>query len=459
MSIARLAVSDGLPRRIFVVSATVAFLLLLALGSATTFRVDDWDLVANRSLLDPASLVRPYNQQFIAVPIVIFRLIYAVVGLHSYLPYLAVLLALHIATATVVRHVVSEFAGEVPGLAAGILFLFLGSGYENLNAAFQIGQVIATGSGVLAMDLAIRHRRSRAAAVLFMVALASHAIGAAYLAGTIVAMLAFDRRRVAWMAIPLASLGMWTFAFDLGSLAARDEPIAAAIAAVPLFMVVGPIAAVAAVFGLSLAGGAILVAIGIGVARLERLRPAYPPLVIGAGVALIAEYALIAMSRAAFGIGATTWSRYVYSAVPLVLVFVAAYLGSISASWTKPARRRATMVLAGLTVIAVVGNLRTYASSVDFTSEYIQRVRAAAAIAAWSPAAGQLTSDPVMPSADRLRELFAASGSPAQDDLVPAVVTAVPSAMARQACVEMLGQGAALAPCMDAINKAVGANR
>ncbi|GAC1663639.1 MAG: hypothetical protein NVS9B8_02980 [Candidatus Limnocylindrales bacterium] len=100
--------------------------------------------------------------------------------------------------------------------------------------------------------------------------------------------------------------------------------------------------------------------------------------------------------------------------------------------------------------------MRVYLSSRDLTDEYVQRVRAAAAIASWSPLAGPLTSDPLLPAPDRLRTLFTAHGSPARDDLIAQVVTAVPTGLARQACVEMLPWMTNVDPCLVAVQAAVG---
>ncbi|GAC1663640.1 MAG: hypothetical protein NVS9B8_02990 [Candidatus Limnocylindrales bacterium] len=341
--------------RWFVIAAAAAFVTLLVLGSATTFRVDDWDLVANRSLGDFGSLLTPFNQQFIAVPAGIFRLIFAVVGLHSYLTYLAVLLAIHVVTAVVVRRLVAELAGPSLGQAAGIVVLFLGAGYENLNAAFQIGQVTATVTGLLAIEAVGLRRRPRLAAGLLVVSLASHAVGAAYLVGAVVAALAVDRRSLRWMALPVFVIAAWALAFDLRQLASRDEPLAAALAAVPAFMVVGPLAATGAVFGLGSAGGAPLVALAAIAATVSRSRPASAPLVAATGAAILTEFALIAVSRSSYGIGATGWSRYLYSAVPLVLVFAAAWVGSATRIHDEPHRRRAGLVLGALTLVAVSG--------------------------------------------------------------------------------------------------------
>ncbi|HEY3165367.1 MAG TPA: hypothetical protein VGJ71_13455 [Candidatus Limnocylindrales bacterium] len=435
--------------------AVVAWAVLLVLAASTTFRVDDWDLVANRSLADPGSLLVPFNEHLIAVPAAIFRAIYAVVGLHSYLPYLAVLLLLHLGVAVAVRATVAAVSGPGAALAAATVVLFLGSGYENLNAAFQIGQVAATLTGILAMWAVCVARRPGVAAGLALVAMACHAVGAAFLAGALVAQLLIDRRGARWFAIPIAVMAVWAVAYDLETFGHREEPISSAIDAIPGFVLAGPFAAAGSLAGLGIRGGLVVVTAAAALAIVTRARPAAPPLVAAAAVALATEYALIALSRASFGWQAAEWSRYVYTAAPLAILFAAGWAGRLP-RLTGERRTRAAVIVAALTLVGVVGNLRVYLQSGDVTAQYVDRVRAAATIAQSFPDAGRLTSDPQMPDATRLRALFATAGSPAHDDLVPGVVRPVADAAADEACREMLPASADLAVCRAAVLEGVG---
>ena len=163
------AASSGVDRRradlVFFALATVALGTFLWLAREMTFRIDEWDFVLNRRLDDPIGLLTPFNEQWVTVPAVIFRTIFAVVGLHTYLPYLIVLLLLHLVVAAGTRAVVRAVAGEAIGLAAGVTVLFLGIGYENLNQGFQIGMVLSAACGIWVIALLVIDRRPRAAAV------------------------------------------------------------------------------------------------------------------------------------------------------------------------------------------------------------------------------------------------------------------------------------------------------
>jgi hypothetical protein len=437
----------GARNGIFVVLGAIAFLVLLGLASATTFRVDDWDLVANRSFAAPRSFVIPFNQQFVAVPAILFRLIFSVVGLHSYLPYLVALLLLHLGVAAVVRRMVTQTSGAAAGTAALAVVLFLGVGYENLNTAFQMGQVLSTLTGLWALDEIILRRRMAIGSLLLVVAVASHAVGVAYLAGAAVGVALTDRRQLTWIAVPAAVFGLWVVAFDLSSLATRQDAIGGSIWSIALFMLVGPLTAVGAMAGLGFGAGVAASACAAACAIWLRRRPFAPILVVACGTALVAEYGLIGLSRSSFGIEAAGWSRYLYSAVPLVLVLIFAYAGSAT-RLTVAQRQRATLALAAVAMVSIVGNMRVYLLSRDTALEFSERVRAASIIVEWSEVAGPLVSDPVLPNPARLRELIEASGTPAHDDLIPQVVTSIREAAAREACTEMLPDGVGFEPCL-----------
>lgn len=458
--------------RLFALLAVVAFATLLWMARDATFRGDEWDFIANRSLLDPVGLMRPFNEQWVAVPAAVFRALFAVVGMHTYLPYLVTLLTLHLLVALTVRRLAEAAAGELAGVAAGTVVLFLGTGNENLGQAFQIGMVLAAGCGLAAMDALILRARPRAAAGLLLIAAASHAVAAAFLGACIVAAVVRFRqspRDLRWTLVPAAALAGWFVAFDLPSVAARGGAFVQALISVPAFVVSGIATATGAIFGLSMvAGAAILIALGfLGV--VGRRRPRRGRLAVAATAALVLEYGLIAISRAEFGLESVLWSRYVYVAVPLVIVAITAFLGSWAVDAdsgrrgthdTRDARdsraNRLAFVLTALTVVAVIGNLRFYSEARDLTLDFVHRTRAAVAVAEWATDLTTWDQELHLPAPGRLRELLAAHGSPARDTLLPAVVPAVPSTIAIETCRQLVPNPARLDGCVAAVAALVG---
>jgi hypothetical protein len=444
-------------RSLYALVAAFAIAMWLVLGSGATFRVDDWDLIANRSLGDPGSLVRPYNEQFILVPAVLFRATFDVVGMHSYLPYLAVLLALHGLIAWELGRFVGGLAGPAAAVAAGAVFLFLGSGHENLDSAFQLGAVIATGAGLVGLAQTARGSRLPLAAVALTVAIASHAIGGAFLAACLVVALGRRTAGGAWLGLPLVAGVVWLVAIDLPTFAGRAEPLADAIAAAPVFVLAGPFAAAGALVGLGLAGGAIVVVGLMAFAVRRGGRPHEPWIVAGALTGIGVEYGLVAVSRAAFGVDATTWSRYVYASVPLLIVAIAAWAGPWVETVSAVRRPRLNAALATVVVIAILGNVRAYIGTMSVTRDSSELVRAAVVIASEFPGADRLRSDPVIPGPDELRRLVAAFGSPARDDLAPWVVPAISEHAVLQACTEMTPD--VVEACIERVGRALAVKR
>src|SRR5713101_997900 len=85
-------------RLIVVVAALLASAAILWLARNMTFYYDEWTFILGASDWTAATLLKPHNEH----PVMLTRAIYAVllstVGLRSYLPYMAALLAVQAAT-------------------------------------------------------------------------------------------------------------------------------------------------------------------------------------------------------------------------------------------------------------------------------------------------------------------------------------------------------------------------
>ena len=100
--------------------ATVTIGLLVHLGRGTTFFFDEWDWIQTRrsGLANP--LFRPHNGHLSAVPVAIFRLLLATVGLRHYLVFRLVavafeLLTVALFTAVVRRRLPAPYNGSEEG--------------------------------------------------------------------------------------------------------------------------------------------------------------------------------------------------------------------------------------------------------------------------------------------------------------------------------------------------------
>jgi hypothetical protein len=133
----------------------VAFVVLLAIGRYRWFTHDDWDYLAGRDGGDVENLLIPHNEHWSTLPIITFRVLFRLVGLHSYLPYRAVLVALHLIAAFLLR-VVMRRAGVDAWIAtaAAALLVFFGTGAEIVFYAVTIGFVGALVLGLTQLLLA-----------------------------------------------------------------------------------------------------------------------------------------------------------------------------------------------------------------------------------------------------------------------------------------------------------------
>ena len=95
-----------------------------------------------------SDLLRPFNEHWLAVMIVVYRSMFAIFGMHSYVPYLAVASRTpRYAWRSSYTH--SSAAGRFGPSPSGItvVVLLFGSGFENLFWGMQIGFIGAAALG------------------------------------------------------------------------------------------------------------------------------------------------------------------------------------------------------------------------------------------------------------------------------------------------------------------------
>ena len=146
---------------------------MLCLGAAvffayqtrgTTFWFDEWEWIAQRRGNDVGTFLDPHNQHLSLVPIALYRLLFATVGLDDYRPYRALVIAAHIGVVVLVFAYARTRVGAWLALAPAALLLFFGPGWQEVLWPFQVAWLIAIGAGVLA--LMALDRRTRGGDVL-----------------------------------------------------------------------------------------------------------------------------------------------------------------------------------------------------------------------------------------------------------------------------------------------------
>jgi hypothetical protein len=343
-------------RRVAPPLAVLAALLLLSgsvimyAGRHLTFFYDEWDLILGRRGGGLGTYLDPLKGHLALFQIVVYKLLFAIVGLRHYAPYLAVTVALHLLCGVLLYMLARRRLGPWLGLAPTALLLFMGSAYQDLLWPFQIGWFasVAGGLGVL-IGLERQDRRGDlVAAVLLAWSLTGSGVGVAFLVAGAVALLGQRGPwRRAWViAVPGALFALWYLGWGTSQHFTSD-----AVLRSPQYVADAAAGAMAGIAGLTAQWGPPL-AIGAFAAILVAVKrrggePAAVLLAAAAGV--ITFWLLDAVARADFS--EPTASRYLYIGAVFILVIACE-------AWARVVVRRGWAVL-GLALLAgaIVGNL------------------------------------------------------------------------------------------------------
>lgn len=436
---------------IVAVAVVVAFLALLWLGRGLTFFADEWAVMADRTIsLD--SFIQPFNEHWLGVTIVVYRLMLETFGLGTYMPYLALLAALHVVVVVLVYAVARRSTS--PWLAAGaaVVIAFFGSGFENLYWSMQIGFLISIALGLgalLLLDDDPPWSRVALATGLLTVGMMTSGFGILML--VLVGLdLLLDRSRwrvVPAMFIPGLVYVTWYVAFGRSGVAtARDPFTLDAVLGIPRFLLEGVGTAFGSVLGVGPQVGMLVgLALGAGIVVQLIRRRAVSSRAIACFGAIVFMYALLALIRAQLFDGAALYSRYAYLSGIFAILGLAALIGRQPLP-SSPGLRLATVAgLATVFALALIWNLWLLVAG-----RVIFEERAAYTRAVVSVVLGDLdpTIDPdkvelLDRKVTRLREVLMEFGSPIQDSLAGEVVPPVDPALVERVRQDLLDQQAA----------------
>jgi hypothetical protein len=170
------------------------------------------------------------NVYLIAVPMLIYKAMFELLGIGDYLPYRIVEVGLVLLCAGLFYELARRRVGYLLALAPTILLLFFGSGWDVLITGTRIPALLAVCSGLGALLLLERDegRLNAIAAVLLAVAVTSHPTGVAFLAAG-ATMIAFrpGRRRwqTSWVVLaPALVFAVWIAFFRTSPYGPRPTP-------------------------------------------------------------------------------------------------------------------------------------------------------------------------------------------------------------------------------------------
>jgi len=199
-------------------------LYIIFIGRNQWFFYDDFDFVSNNRISGSfiSALLMPHNEHTALVPFVLFRLIYMLFGLSSYMPYFAI----NIIVLTITFYVLYLFARSLKISSRiaffGIVFLsFTPAYYENIFWAFQVGLSLSACFGFISLGLiSASNRFNKYNKILvfgaLMISVFSSSLGLIFILMSIILILLNRswKSYIASVVLPLTIWILWTVNFS-----------------------------------------------------------------------------------------------------------------------------------------------------------------------------------------------------------------------------------------------------
>ena len=311
---------------IHVIVLVGGFFVLLYCNRDQWFFGDEWDFLAHRGVSGAdRSLWEPHTEHWSTGPILIYRALYALWGLHTYVPYVVVLVLVHLAVAHLLwRLLLQAGVDQTIATALAAVFTFLGAGYENLLWAFQIGFIGSVALGMAAL-LLVNHGgrwggRDVAGWAVSIAGLMFSGISVTMVAvaGLAVLMRRGWRHAALTVSVPGAIYLTWFFLTGNKNVGDEDRTLDDVLK-YPEYIWNGLRSALEATVGFQGAGAVIVLGLAFFLLRRgERSKgPAAPAFACALGALML--YAIIATGRAGMGIETSGVSRYTYLVIALAV--------------------------------------------------------------------------------------------------------------------------------------------
>jgi hypothetical protein len=366
------------------------------------FYGDEWDFLTRRGVFHAqASLWAPHNEHWSTLPILLWRGIFSLVHLASYWPYLVPLLLAHLVVVRLVwRQSLHDGAEPWLATALGALLGLLGTGWEDVDWAFQIGFVGSLLFGLLAVRLADHPsgslRRDTLISLLSVAALMCSTVGDAMLVAVAVVLVVRRGcgRAAGVLVLPVCVAALWWETEGRRGLTAMHDTFSTKeVEGVPGFVWTQFTHALG--FGLVPLGVGVSVLLGawvVGHLRLVSQRAGSFAL-LGAALAF---YALAGIGRDR--LGSIAPSRYIYIGMALMVPLLA-----LALSWLLPeprhlrgllSRRNVLRALLGVLSVAIGASAVEGVSWMSYRRGYVRRDTRQILTSARLLAAGQPVINP-----------------------------------------------------------------
>lgn len=206
------------PALVTAVGALSAAGLTLFIARDMWFMGDDWDFVLTRGTVPEADRgwLDPHYDHWLTMVVLINRGLFALFGLHSYLPYMAVPLALHVVIVMTLYALLVR-AGSNRWVAAAVCWMiaFLGAGSQALMWAASMNLLGSMACGLLALlawdRISSPWRRLSVVSVLLVVGLMFSGVGPVMVltVGMYALFVSGWRKALAVLPLPLGIYLLW----------------------------------------------------------------------------------------------------------------------------------------------------------------------------------------------------------------------------------------------------------
>ena len=343
---------------VFAIFGVGALAWWMWLGRGTTFYYDEWDFILAYQENLWSAMISPHVGQLVAVPVIVYRAMFALVGLRHYWPYRLVGILFELGMVTTTFVYLRRRIRPLIALVAAFALLACGQAFQDILWPFELTFTISLGTGVGALILLDCNSRAGqiTAAACLMVSVASSGLGLIFVAGIAVefvwsALFASERphqdgpdlaKRLGRIWVVLPGLGLYLAWYVHGHI---GDAILSRVHEVPGYVMQSAGYAVGSLLGLrSLAVGEVLSALVASILAMRLVldwRTAAR--LIMAVVAALTFWTLAALARGEAGAGS---SRYLQPDGLLVILALAELgtgtwtdrIASRAASWGEAAR-------------------------------------------------------------------------------------------------------------------------
>jgi hypothetical protein len=336
----------------------------MVLGRGLNFFYDEWNFVDSRSQSFWSSDLVSHNGHPVVVPFAIYRLAFAVVGIHHYWPYLLLVVMANVLCGWLLFLLLRRKIHPVMAAGAVTVLMLLGPAWQDLLWPFQIGFLGSMAGGLGALILLDRRRPGADGAALacLLVAVFSSGIGITMVAGITVELLWLRRDRVRiW--VPLIAAATFTL-WDLTKARGSVSVVVPSASNSARFIGQSVAGAVGTLVGRNSTVGSVLaIVIGVFVVTALVNRPSRCGRLAMAVVGGLTFWGLTLVTRGSD----PTASRYLYPGVVFVLLAVGELPGLLTPNRRgRPAHSRDRGALAAITGIVLPAIVVVYAGLAIF---------------------------------------------------------------------------------------------